>query len=63
MESKAELAHSSAASKGPTVLRRGIGCDMFRPCRRTLFVGDSVDSMLSYDRARLGSLAATTIDA
>lgn len=41
-----DIAHSSTASSGPTVLRRGRGCEIFRPCRRTLFVGDSVESMV-----------------
>lgn len=41
----ADKAHSSTASSGPTVLRRGKGCEMLRPCRRTLFVGDRVESM------------------
>lgn len=41
----ADKAHSSTVSSGPTVLRRGKGCEMLRPCRRTLFVGDKVESM------------------
>lgn len=44
----AEIAYSSTASKGPTVLRRGNGWEMFLPWRRTLLVGDSVESMLVY---------------
>jgi len=28
--------YSSTASRGPLVLRRGIGCEMFRTCLRTL---------------------------
>ena len=43
-----EAAHSSAASRGPTVLRRGRGWEMFRPCRRKLFVGDSVESIMGW---------------
>jgi hypothetical protein len=43
-----EAAHSSAASRGPTVLRRGRGWEMFRPWRRRLFVGDSVESMMGW---------------
>lgn len=44
----AGIAYSSTASKGPTVLRRGKGWEMFLPWRRTLLVGDNVESMLCW---------------
>ena len=43
---EAKIAYSSTASKGPTVLRRGKGWEMFLPWRRTLLVGDNAESML-----------------
>jgi len=39
-------AHSSTASSGPLVLRRGNGCEMLRPWRRTLPDGEMGDAIL-----------------